>query len=359
MITFSEEKWKKIENTYENWWNKSLDRAVLLPTRYGESKDLKMPVIEEPIAQKHFADPAYSTDAIAERIVYDVSRQIYLGDAFPYYNMDISGPGIIAAYLGANLGISSTGNIWFHPMDNRPLITELSLHFDPENFWFQRTLSIIRKVKELSEGNMVLAMPDLGGTMDILSSFFPGEELLFALYDYPEEVGRLVEEMDALWINIYEILCKEFAGFKGYSDWSGIYSKTPTYIHQSDFSYMIGPNDFDQFVLGSLKKSIAFTPHSIYHLDGKGELKHLDKILDIAALDAVQWVPGDGNGSQADYPEVLEKIVQKGKNLFLFGHVQEILRCYELLGTTRGFYCKIYANENLEEGIEKIYALSR
>jgi hypothetical protein len=35
-------------------------------------------------------------------------------------------------------------------------------------------------------------------------------------------------------------------------------------------------------------------PRTFYHLDGIGQLHHLDLVLSIAELDGVQWVPGDG-----------------------------------------------------------------
>jgi 5-methyltetrahydrofolate--homocysteine methyltransferase len=62
----------------------------------------------------------------------------------------------------------------------------------------------------------------------------------------------------------------------------------------SDFSYLIGPAMFDEFVKPGLADSCRRLPHSFYHLDGPGQLAHLDSLLAIAELDGIQWVPGAG-----------------------------------------------------------------
>jgi hypothetical protein len=35
--------------------------------------------------------------------------------------------------------------------------------------------------------------------------------------------------------------------------------------------------------------------HNIFHLDGKGMIRHLDRILAVPEIQAIQWVQGVGN----------------------------------------------------------------
>ncbi len=51
---------------------------------------------------------------------------------------------------------------------------------------------------------------------------------------------------------------------------------------------------FKQFVLNTLRTDTEKLDNVIYHLDGVGELNHLDDILSLEKLKAVQWVFGDG-----------------------------------------------------------------
>ena len=41
-------------------------------------------------------------------------------------------------------------------------------------------------------------------------------------------------------------------------------------------------------------------PRSIYHLDGPGEIPHLDMLLDIPRLNGIQWVAGAGKAALTD-----------------------------------------------------------
>jgi 5-methyltetrahydrofolate--homocysteine methyltransferase len=52
-----------------------------------------------------------------------------------------------------------------------------------------------------------------------------------------------------------------------------------------------------------------------YHLDGKGELPHLDQLLAIEELAGVQWVPGEGSPPLQEWPEVLNKIADSDKKI--------------------------------------------
>jgi 5-methyltetrahydrofolate--homocysteine methyltransferase len=54
---------------------------------------------------------------------------------------------------------------------------------------------------------------------------------------------------------------------------------------------MISPGMFERFVLPSLEKVSAAIGRSIYHLDGPEEIQHLDMLLAMPYVNAIQWVP--------------------------------------------------------------------
>ena len=51
--------------------------------------------------------------------------------------------------------------------------------------------AIYRAAVERWQGSVIIGMTDLGGNLDILSTFRPSEKLLLDLYDAPGEVLRL------------------------------------------------------------------------------------------------------------------------------------------------------------------------
>ena len=82
---------------------------------------------------------------------------------------------------------------------------------------------------------------------------------------------------------------------------------------------MIGPDEFAEFVLPDIETQCKKLDYAVYHLDGPDQLPHLDMLLDIPDLRAIQWVPGSGNPQNEDprwFP-LYEKILGKGKGLIL------------------------------------------
>ena len=138
---------------------------------------------------------------------------------------------------------------------------------------------------------------------------------MFDLYDEPQEVSRLVNEIAELWYRFYCELADILKGSQGYSDWTSIYSEKPSYMLQSDFSFMIGPDMFDAFVKRELEKTSSRLTKAWYHLDGIGELKHLDTLLSIDSICGIQWVPGEGEPRMWDWSEVYRKISAAGKKI--------------------------------------------
>jgi 5-methyltetrahydrofolate--homocysteine methyltransferase len=187
-----------------------------------------------------------------------------------------------------------------------------------------------------------MGMIDLGGTLDVLSTFRPSEKLLLDLYDAPEQVERLTWEIHELWFRFYQEIVDLIAPVTpGYSDWATIYSESPCYTLQCDFSYMIGPKTFRRFGLPELAASCRRLPRSIYHLDGTGELIHQETILAIPELGCMQWIPGEGRPDCANWPEVYRKIRAAGKRTQVLGSSTEVLDAViEQVGDGRGIHFK-------------------
>jgi len=182
-------------------------------------------------------------------------------------------------------------------------------------------------------------MTDLGGTLDVISTFRPGHNLLYDLYDFPDEVKRLTWEVHELWHRFFNEINEVLQPVNpGYSDWAKIYSDKPSYVLQSDFSYMISPDMFHEFVKPDLEASCSKLGRSMYHLDGVGQLAHLESLLTIEDLDAVQWVPGDGKPGQEEWPEVYFKIHQAGKKIQIWNGFDCLKKVISATGTGKGIH---------------------
>ena len=56
--------------------------------------------------------------------------------------------------------------------------------------------------------------------------------------------------------------------------------------------------------------------HNIFHVDGKGMLRHLDRILEVPQIQAIQWVQGVGDDLPIlQWLPVIRKIQAAGKGV--------------------------------------------
>jgi 5-methyltetrahydrofolate--homocysteine methyltransferase len=106
---------------------------------------------------------------------------------------------------------------------------------------------------------------------------------------------------------------------------------------QCDFCYMISPEMFDEFVKPELAATCKRIGNAFYHLDGIGQLPHLDSMLEIDELRGIQWVPGTGQKRQTEWPEVYRKIRDAGKRIQIYEWGGDVLDTIaDQLGSPKG-----------------------
>lgn len=314
---FSPARWDAIRRSYRAWWDGTQDRPLIAVTLTGYD-----PGRPEPALPGYSFLSRYGLDTPAEAVIdrmdYDLAGRRYFGDAFPDAWINF-GPGVAATFLGASLE-SAENTVWFHPPDIQE-ISDLRLRLDAGNPWFRRIGDLKQAAMTYWNGDVQVGMTDLGGTLDLLSTFRPGEKLLLDLYDHPDDVQRLAwEAHEAFWqaFQAYEKILA--VANPGYTCWTPIFSETPYYMLQCDFAYMIGPEMFDRFVVPELQASCRRLDHAFFHLDGPGMLPHLDSLLKIPELKGIQWVPGAGAPDIRQWPEVYRKIHAAGKRIQVAVH---------------------------------------
>jgi 5-methyltetrahydrofolate--homocysteine methyltransferase len=238
----------------------------------------------------------------------------FYGDAFP--NLWINfGPGIMAGFLGSIVHSVSqpSETVWFSSAEGTPL-GDLTLDYQHENPWWTRVQEITSAAVARWGGQVAVGHTDIGGNLDVLASFRTTQRLLFDLVERPDEVERLCERITQLWLRYYgELDALIRPACPGTTCWTPIWSTGKTYMMQSDFAYMISPDMFERFVLPDLTSCCEYLDHGFYHLDGKGQIIHLDHLLSISRLRGIQWIPGDGQPPPDRWLSLLKRIRDGGK----------------------------------------------
>jgi hypothetical protein len=308
-MQFREEDWERVKQAWTAWWAGELERPLVM------IEELEPPpgvTFETP-----WGAPAgsFPLDQPADELLdyYQVRLEAthFYGDAWPKWWPNF-GPGIAAGFLGAKVN-TVEDTTWFEPAREVP-IADLALVFDPDHAWWQRVADLTHRAVERWRDKVSVGHTDLGGNLDILASLLTTERLLFDLYDHPEEVLRLVNSLTRLWLRYYDELYAliEPAG-RGTTPWAAIWSPARCYMLQNDFAYMIAPRMFERFVLPDIAACCEHLDHAFYHLDGKGQIPHLDMLLSLQRLRGIQWVPGDGQPPPEEWLPVLHRIRDAGK----------------------------------------------
>jgi 5-methyltetrahydrofolate--homocysteine methyltransferase len=307
-VNFTDADWARIRRDTTAWWAGELPRPLVFlaatdplpgnrPFGYLSNYPLTMPA-----------------DAVVDCYEPVIAATRFYADAFPWLWMNF-GPGIASGFMGSQVNsvTDPSETVWFTPAHDIPL-DELNLTYDPDNAWWQRVRDITAAFVRRYEGKLQVSMTDLGGNLDILASFRTTQQLLFDVLEAPDEVERLVGQITAAWIRYYDELDALIRPIcPGSSCWTPLWSTGRTYMLQCDFSYMIGPRMFERFVVPDLVACCNFLDHGFYHLDGKGEIPHLDLLLDIPRLRGIQWIPGDGQPTPDQWLPLLKRIRDAGK----------------------------------------------
>ncbi len=354
MIT-NEKKVQLVED-FEKWWNHELKRPIIQATLVKSEK--------QPCASRgELLDMLYNFEMtpaeVAKEYRKSFENNIYLGDAFPAYYMRSTG--VLGAMLGQTWNVDvKRGTIWFEEMEGKEL-EDIHPVLTDDNALYVRGLELTKAFVEEFGNDIGVGTPNFGGMMDIVESMRGATNSLCDLYDDPEEVLRLNDDIYAAYEKAYNenIAVIEKDKVLGYTGWITLLSQKPYFISQCDFCCMIGKPHFEEFIAPTLDKEAKLIERSFYHLDGPGAVKHLDRIIE-SGFDGIQWVNGAGTAPKYDpcWDEIYKKIYDAGLlmqlNIDSVEELKVIDHLYELLGDVShcAFIAGGYKEEDKEEFIK-------
>jgi hypothetical protein len=276
---------------------------------------------------------------------YLLAQNDYLADSLPLAHTDI-GPGSLALLLGSEPGFSPT-TVWFNPtmMDDVNPEQRPPLRFDPENFWLRMHLETARASATLSRGNYAVGCPDLVENVDIIAALREPQVLLMDMIERPEWVEEKVWEINQVWFETYSRLYDLIKLEDGSACWGafGLWGPGKTAKVQCDAAAMFSPAMFQRFVVPALTEQCQWLDYAMFHLDGHQCLCHLDHLLAIEPLNAIEWTPDPkvpGGGSPEWYP-LYRRILDAGKSVQAVGvGLDEVIPLLDAVGG-QGMYISV------------------
>jgi len=339
-LNFTAQDWERIEQDNMAWWAGELNRPLV----YLAATDPLPPPARFDFLTNY--PLSMSVEEIVDHYEQAIAATHYYGDAFPWWWINF-GPGMLAGFLGARVNsvAEPSETVWFTPPEKVD-IRQLELHYDAKNAWWKRVKTLTAAAVARWQGQVAISHADLGGNLDILASFRGSDGLLFDLVDHPQEVDRLVKDITGLWLRYYtELDAIIRPTCRGTSTWAPLWTTGQIYMLQSDFCYMISPAMFERFVLPDLSAICAALDYAFYHLDGKGEIPHLDMLLGLARLRGIQWIPGNGQPTPDQWLPLLKRIRDGGKLCQVFVRPEGARRIVKNLGG-KGFLLVIDHEED-------------
>jgi len=245
---------------------------------------------------------------------------LFLGESIPFFCPDL-GPDQFAAFFGAELKFSpdSRQTNWVEPR-----ITDwraaLPLKLDKTNAAWCVILEYCRRLAEHARGRFLVGMIDLHSNADTLSALRGPANLCMDFYDCPELIAQAMQDVRRAFRPVYEAIYKA-AGMSrttGTIGWIPFWCEGRFATIQCDFICMVSPEISRRYILPALEEEASFLDHCVLHFDGPGALPHLDDILAIKRIDAIQWVPGAGQPPMHTWLDVLKKCQAAGKGLQIY-----------------------------------------
>ena len=313
--------WKEnLEETkqhYIDWWNHKgivLNMWEHFQEGVKPHADIPAPPPYRDLNQRWF-DPEWR----AAYLDWYVAHSSLMADMLPVANTQL-GPGSLAAILG---GVFEGGEdtIWIHP---RPTTTPDGspsgddIIFDPNHPNYLLHKELLKACKAKAHGHYYVGMPDLMEGLDVLAALKGTDKVLLDTVMQPEVLEHQMQQINDIYFQVFDELYDiiregDEMAFCYFSSWApGKMSKL-----QSDISTMISVDDYRRFVQPFIREQCQKIDYTLYHLDGVGAMHHLDALLEIKELNAIQWTPGVGEpqGGSPKWYDLYKKILAGGKSI--------------------------------------------
>jgi hypothetical protein len=300
----------KTAERFRAWWACSAVDRPLVTLATTPPRPARLRPSTHRTLRERWMDAEWNVDNAIARL----EASEFPGDSLPFYMPNL-GPEITATLFGCELEFGET-TVWSRPSihDSSGWRGIAAAEADFDNPYWLANEKMTRLALERADGRYLVGLTDLHGNYDILAALRDPQALCTDMIDCPDLVrkaGRRVAEgfVEALQRN-WEIVRK--AGH-GSTTWLPFHHEGLAYASSSDFWGLVSHAMAREMVLPDLLTELKPLSRSIFHLDGPSALQHLDLLLDLPQIQAIQWVYGAGRGPAERWLGVYRRCLAAGK----------------------------------------------
>ncbi len=302
-----------LERVYAWYAGEVLDRPPVRFARHnaefevGDGSDKSWPSLK---------DRWFDVEYQVEKAVRDAEEKKHNGETFPLYWPNL-GPNVFAACYGMPYEFGEV-TAWAHPMI-KDMVRSGWPAIDWSSEYVKKLDELTQAAIDAAQGRFIVGYTDmhsgldwcdaLRGTTDILMDMLDDEALVeefatycqkdfFEFYDRYDGILKAAKQLSVTWMNI------------------PAFGKL--HIPSCDISSMVSRDMFEQFAMPCLISECEYMSHNIFHVDGKGVAQHIDQILTLPNLKAIQWVQGVGDDApMIQWLPFVQKVLNANKGIVI------------------------------------------
>ena len=247
----------------------------------------------------------------------------FLGETFPVFWPNLSAV-VYNLFLGQE-AVFDDVTAWTHPcVDDLDRLPDLRVQW--KNEYFLTVEGLTRLALDEAEGRFLVGYTDMYAGIDCTLGLRGMERMCLDFLTQPEQIKRLI---DTAWAEYPEVYRHFDRMLKSRGHLSVTWMNLPSFdtfnVLACDFAVNISPEHFDELCMPIIRREAELFTHNVFHMDGPGVARHVDSILRLPNLAAVQWVQGCGPDQPImQWVPLIQKIQQAGKSVIVDLELDEI-----------------------------------
>ncbi|KPK83868.1 MAG: hypothetical protein AMJ81_07130 [Phycisphaerae bacterium SM23_33] len=214
------------------------------------------------------------------------------------------------------------------------------LEYHPDTTWVRHDPDIYRRELPASAGEhrvfraldaalrlvagrlgdeLLLSAPPLLDGLTTLSVFRDPQQLCLDLLERPEDVQRVTRRLNELALAAHRAFFSTLQqlGHAQTVTWCDLYAPGRAEMVQCDFSIMLSPVMYQEFVMPQLRMLTEYMEYSCYHMDGTPQTRFLEQLCSLPRLQAIQWNPEPPAPPPLEWLDFFREVRRRRRSLWI------------------------------------------